>query len=447
MPSSSSTPPESTPPEQHDDVLQDTVPQTLPVQTSHSRFDSPLTPEQESNSASGEVDFPRHARPAERRNFLQPESSDFTAYYAGKGFLPSFTTQSQSDIEESIIYSLSRDDVPASMNPGSGGPDWLDFQLQEPTMQQESSAMTSTSHSVIPLIDFNIGNSQGYGNNTAGLEVHDPGTVSVDSIGNFTNLNSQSLPTSQQWLFDQNRERFPPRCQLPPLRDILHGSIASAYGRNVAALEELVQLLSVSYIPRLDNSSYDVTRLAAFHLLKEAAEKADLQPSTNMDDVHAEWIQWIDREREKRVTWASFEYDCSRAALTGRRGAVDLGEFPLRFPCAEALWEAPSAQAWRSLSLHSYSGISVATALERVMAGRLLPNGLSSWGKRLCSQIIGRLLSDIKQLEVAYLSKALRLPSLLSVQQQAKLALLEGFENLGRSTENPVSSKELIDHV
>uniref|UniRef100_A0A093ULZ9 Zinc finger protein klf1 n=1 Tax=Talaromyces marneffei PM1 TaxID=1077442 RepID=A0A093ULZ9_TALMA len=413
MPSSSSTPPESTPPEQHDDVLQDTVPQTLPVQTSHSRFDSPLTPEQESNSASGEVDFPRHARPAERRNFLQPESSDFTAYYAGKGFLPSFTTQSQSDIEESIIYSLSRDDVPASMNPGSGGPDWLDFQLQEPTMQQESSAMTSTSHSVIPLIDFNIGNSQGYGNNTAGLEVHDPGTVSVDSIGNFTNLNSQSLPTSQQWLFDQNRERFPPRCQLPPLRDILHGSIASAYGRNVAALEELVQLLSVSYIPRLDNSSYD----------------------------------WIDREREKRVTWASFEYDCSRAALTGRRGAVDLGEFPLRFPCAEALWEAPSAQAWRSLSLHSYSGISVATALERVMAGRLLPNGLSSWGKRLCSQIIGRLLSDIKQLEVAYLSKALRLPSLLSVQQQAKLALLEGFENLGRSTENPVSSKELIDHV
>ncbi|KAE8550032.1 hypothetical protein EYB25_008563 [Talaromyces marneffei] len=444
MPSSSSTPPESTPPEQHDDVLQDTVPQTLPVQTSHSRFESPLTPEQESNSASGEVDFPRHARPAERRNFLQPESSDFTAYYAGKGFLPSFTTQSQSDIEESIIYSLSRDDVPASMNPGSGGPDWLDFQLQEPTMQQESSAMTSTSHSVIPLIDFNIGNSQGYGNNTAGLEVHDPGTVSVDSIGNFTNLNSQSLPTSQQWLFDQNRERFPPRCQLPPLRDILHGSIASAYGRNVAALEELVQLLSR---PLTDSLPTFILSCLLTSRLSLEAEKADLQPSTNMDDVHAEWIQWIDREREKRVTWASFEYDCSRAALTGRRGAVDLGEFPLRFPCAEALWEAPSAQAWRSLSLHSYSGISVATALERVMAGRLLPNGLSSWGKRLCSQIIGRLLSDIKQLEVAYLSKALRLPSLLSVQQQAKLALLEGFENLGRSTENPVSSKELIDHV
>lgn len=178
------------------------------------------------------------------------------------------------------------------------------------------------------------------------------------------------------------------------------------------------------------------------------AEKADLQPSisTNMDDVQAEWIQWIDREKEKRVTWASFEYDCSLATLTGRRGAVDLGELPYRFPCAEALWEAPSAQAWRTLSLHACSSISVTAVLERVMAGRSIPNELSSWGKRLCSQIIGRLLWDMKQLEVPYLSKALRLPSLLSVQQQAKLALLGGFENLCRSIGNPVSSKELIDH-
>lgn len=178
------------------------------------------------------------------------------------------------------------------------------------------------------------------------------------------------------------------------------------------------------------------------------AEKADLQPSIspNIDDVQAEWIQWVDREREKRVTWASFEYDCSLATLTGRRGAVDLGELPYRFPCAEALWEAPSAQAWRTLSLHSGSSISVTAVLEKVMAGRSVPNELSSWGKRLCSQIIGRLLWDMKQLEVPYLSKALRLPSLLSVQQQAKLSLLEGFENLGRSIGNPVSSKELIDH-
>ncbi|PCG93395.1 Transcription factor [Penicillium occitanis (nom. inval.)] len=577
VPSTSSTPPQSTP-EQYDDVLQDTIHQTqLSNQISNSRFGVPLTPEQENNLTLENVEFSRHARQFERRNLLQPECNGFAAY-------ANFTTQSQSDIEDSILCSLSHD-LPTTMNLGSGGLDWLDFQLQEPTMQQESSVM--------PLIDPNLGNSQGYGNNPAGLEIHDETTLPIDSSGNFTtNVNGQSLPTSQQWPFDQNRERFPPRCQLPPLRDILHGSVASAYGGNADTLEELVQLLSAPYIPKPDSSSYGATRLSAFYLLKEAidqffadfhpilpilhvptwnlfkcptvllasmacigamlrddqesveeskafseictrmifwlvgsflqylqsfkcaatdspkacsdsnsysdlsylsasclhqiyflgsgnhqlyqdadrsrgslvgglrgmglltsrlsieAEKADLQPSisTNIDDVQAEWIQWIDREREKRVTWASFEYDCSLATLTGRRGAVDLGELPYRFPCGEALWEAPSAQAWRTLSLHSCSSISVTAVLERVMAGRSIPNELSSWGKRLCSQIIGRLLWDMKQLEVPYLSKALRLPSLLSVQQQAKLALLEGFENLSRSIGNPVSSKELIDH-
>ncbi|EED20705.1 conserved hypothetical protein [Talaromyces stipitatus ATCC 10500] len=451
------------------------------------------------------------------------------------------------------------------MNLGSGGLDWLDFQLQEPILQQEQSLMTSTPHSIIPLMDPILGNNQMYGSNTAGLTIHDRG----DNGGNFTNVN---IPASQQWPFDQNRERFPPRCRLPPLRDILHGSVTSVYGKNMDTLQEIVQLLSVPYIPKLDNSSYVGSRLAAFNLLQEAigsffagfhpilpiihvptwnlfkyptvllasmacigamlqedqgssdvsnafseictrmifwlacsdsnsysdlsylsasclhqifslgsgnrqlyqdadrsrgaligglrgmglltsrvsieAEKADLQASiyTNTTDVQAEWRQWIDREREKRVTWASFEYDCSLATLTGRRGAVDLGELPYTFPCAESLWEAQSAQAWKTLSIHSCFGISVTSVLERVMTRRSVPATLSSWGKRLCSQIIGRLLWDMKQLEVAYLSKALRLPSLVSVQQQAKFALLEGFENLGRSIGSPGSSKELIDN-
>lgn len=264
MPSTTSTPPESTP-EQYDDVLQDTIHQTLSSQPINSRFGVPLTPEQENNSALDNIEFPRHARPFERRNLSQPECSDFAAY-------ANFTTQSQSDIEESILCSLSHD-LPTTMNLGSGGLDWLDFQLQEPIMQQESSVM--------PLIDPNLGNSQGYGNNPAGLEIHDTGALPVDNSGNFaTNDNGQSLPTSQQWPFDQNRERFPPRCQLPPLRDILHGSVAPVYGRNADTLEELVHLLSAPYIPKPDNSTYGATRLSAFYLLKEAIDRffADFHP-------------------------------------------------------------------------------------------------------------------------------------------------------------------------
>ncbi|KAL1870651.1 hypothetical protein Plec18167_007415 [Paecilomyces lecythidis] len=178
------------------------------------------------------------------------------------------------------------------------------------------------------------------------------------------------------------------------------------------------------------------------------AEKGDLQPSTSTDpdEVHAEWIQWKDRERGKRVTWASFEYDCSLATLTGRRGAVDLGELPYRLPCAEALWEAPSAQAWKTLSTHSCFGISIADILHRATSGKPVQNDISSWGKRLCSQVIGRLLWDIKQLELTPISEALRLPSLVCVQQQAKSSLLQAFDGLSRSIKRPGTNKEVIDY-
>lgn len=261
VPSTSSTPPESTP-EQDNDILQDTIHQTIPFQSNNSRYDLPLTPEEERHSAFDDLEIPRYGRPSERRNLLQTEDNSFGPY-------TNLTTQTQSNNEESILCSMSHD-VPTTMNLGSGGLDWLDFQLQEPIIQQASSVLTNTTYSIIPLTDSNIGNSHGYGS----IEIHDPGALPIDSSRNFTtHANSQALPASQQWPFDQNRERFPPRCQLPPLRDILHGSVASDFGQNAGALEELVQLLSVPYIPKLENSPYDATRLTAFHLLKEAIDR------------------------------------------------------------------------------------------------------------------------------------------------------------------------------
>lgn len=253
-------------PQKYDDVLRDTTHQTLSGQASNARFELSLTADYEKNPAFGDVEFPRHASSRERRDLFQPESNNFATY-------ANFNTQSQSDLEESILCSLSYD-MPTTMNLGSGGLDWLDFQLQEPIIQQEPSVPTRITKSVTPMLDTNLHNSHGYGNNTTVLESHNPGTVPIDNNGNFTtNANGQPLPPPQQWPFDQNRERFPPRCQLPPLRDILRGSVTSAFGRNMDASEELVQLLSVPYIPRLEQSSYDATSLAAFHLLKEAIDR------------------------------------------------------------------------------------------------------------------------------------------------------------------------------
>ncbi|KAJ5585777.1 hypothetical protein N7450_005564 [Penicillium hetheringtonii] len=155
---------------------------------------------------------------------------------------------------------------------------------------------------------------------------------------------------------------------------------------------------------------------------------------TGLAEVQKEWTQWIIQEQEKRVTWSCFEYDCSLCTLTGRRGAIDLSELPSRLPCAEELWDAPTGMAWRALGLHSPTsfGASVDVVLRELMAGRPIPSdtSLSSWAKRLCGQIIGRLLWDLKQLDTLSLSGWLGLTPLQSAQNQAKMSLLKSFDNL-----------------
>ncbi|KAJ5815637.1 hypothetical protein N7474_007414 [Penicillium riverlandense] len=176
-----------------------------------------------------------------------------------------------------------------------------------------------------------------------------------------------------------------------------------------------------------------------------------LQPVQEDDpaDSMTQWLHWRDQEQEKRVTWASFEYDCSLCTLTGRRGAVDLAELPKSLPCIEELWKAPSVQGWRSLASHlspPFFGASVADVLDAIMTGRPFPAGLSSWGKRLCSQIIGRLLWDLKQLGVLTLIQALRPSSLGSVQDEGKALLLQGLGNLSCQMKKAGSVQELIDY-
>jgi hypothetical protein len=82
------------------------------------------------------------------------------------------------------------------------------------------------------------------------------------------------------------------------------------------------------------------------------------------------------------------------------------------------------------------------------MAGRPISSdiSLSSWAKRLCGQIIGRLLWDLKQLDTLSLSGWLGLPQLQSVPNQAKISLLQSFDNLTLSINCPLSTKELIDY-
>ncbi|KAH7022417.1 fungal-specific transcription factor domain-containing protein [Ilyonectria destructans] len=165
--------------------------------------------------------------------------------------------------------------------------------------------------------------------------------------------------------------------------------------------------------------------------------------------LDAEWVTWAAREKEIRIAWASFEYDCSLCTLTSRRGAVDLSELPSKLPCMDSLWEAPSAGAWVALKSRMPSnalGASVSGVIGAAIAGTPIPGHLSAWGKRLCSQVIGRLLWDLKQLELVSTTEYFGLSSLSTGQKQSKASLLQALDCLLETMNHPASTGDLVSY-
>ena len=178
-------------------------------------------------------------------------------------------------------------------------------------------------------------------------------------------------------------------------------------------------------------------------------ERDDLQNTFSSDNIGSEWIRWKDQEQEKRIAWSSFEYDCSLCTLTAKRGAVDLPELPHLLPCAEPLWDAPGAQAWAAIYARlspTARGASTAKILRNLLAGKGVPEDLPAWSKRLCAQSLGRLLWDIKQLDIMATSDYLKLPSLAAAQRQPKNTMLQGLNTLTESMYVLSSTTELIHY-
>ncbi|OCT53940.1 hypothetical protein CLCR_09525 [Cladophialophora carrionii] len=389
---------------------------------------------------------------------------------------------------------------------------------------------------------------------------------------------SSEVQTAQQWPFDHTRNPESQKCRLPPLRDILHGTVLSNEPDNGVIIKSLIQLMSSPYLPEMD-LSLDVSMMSALDLLKNSLElyfsefhavlplvhiptfqltkvptvtlaamacigamysddqqgteqswslseiciqmiaylgngdstnfynspylianclhqiyslgsgnrrlyqnadcsrgiligclrgmgllqprvsteleREDLKNTISNENVAVEWLRWKDQEQEKRIAWSSFEYDCSLCTLTAKRGAVDLPELPHLLPCAEPLWDAPSPQAlttpqaWAALYTRltpTARGASTAKMLRNLLAGKGVPEDLPAWSKRLCAQSIGRLLWDIKQLDIMATSEYLRLPSLAAAQRQTKSTLLQGLNTLTESMYALSSTAELIHY-
>lgn len=91
-------------------------------------------------------------------------------------------------------------------------------------------------------------------------------------------------------------------------------------------------------------------------------------------------------------------------------------------------------------------GAPLSTVIQSVIAGQLAPEGISVWGLRICSQTVGRLLWDLKQLETLSGKVHFGLSSLFNAHQQSKAPLLLGLDGLLASMNQPATTSDLVSY-
>lgn len=188
----------------------------------------------------------------------------------------------------------------------------------------------------------------------------------------------------------------------------------------------------------------------ASHTDREESNGLDLKGIRGLDAASIEgiWLEWVDKERKKRIAWSAFEYDCTLSTLTSKRGAFNIAELPARLPCMESFWEAHSAQSWASLVSFSTSppvGLPFYATVRDIIAKKSTLSTVPPWSRRLCAQAIGRMLWDLKEIEHASSPHVLGLTSLATTHQESKAALLSSLTDLHDSQSNPTCTADIVN--
>lgn len=66
----------------------------------------------------------------------------------------------------------------------------------------------------------------------------------------------------------------------------------------------------------------------------------------DMSSLEKAWHRWIERELSHRAAYFAFVMDAQHSSIFGHSAAINLTDIQLPLPCADSLWEAPSAVDW-----------------------------------------------------------------------------------------------------
>ncbi|KAJ4318838.1 hypothetical protein N0V84_006651 [Fusarium piperis] len=134
---------------------------------------------------------------------------------------------------------------------------------------------------------------------------------------------------------------------------------------------------------------------------KETAD--DMVHTSTTADIGPAWVDWIRKERLRRIGWGVYLYDAAVSYLHNVRPYLTVAEVTMTLPSMELEWEAESAQSWAAL--HSRNGgtshkISLRNLLRSLFDGT--PQPLNKFGiashRGLVVSTLVRMIWTIKEL-------------------------------------------------
>ena len=171
---------------------------------------------------------------------------------------------------------LPSNSTPRVVGMAEGGVDWLNLELDSPSTADLPTLSFGQIYLTGGMQPFHMQPSMSRVEDVVQTRTHPAMATRFEQIrtqdGASAPANlSESQTAAHQWPFDHTRNPEPQKYRLPPLRDILHGTIPSNGQGNGNTIKSLIQLLSSLYLPEVDFVS-DTSMLSALEVLKSSLD-------------------------------------------------------------------------------------------------------------------------------------------------------------------------------
>ncbi|KAL4875172.1 fungal-specific transcription factor domain-containing protein [Aspergillus karnatakaensis] len=107
----------------------------------------------------------------------------------------------------------------------------------------------------------------------------------------------------------------------------------------------------------------------------------DREDDGDTSSVEKGWHRWVERELSYRAAYFAFVMDAQHSSIFGHSAALSLTDIHLPLPCADALWEAPTASIWKTERARTPPAPSFLPALGALLARQPVPHTYSPFAR------------------------------------------------------------------